>query len=116
MAKEIIALRVRPGSGSTNIDVTWLFWLAVPAGQEIALPVGAASVWPGASAAENAAIQAGQVIEEQHGAQWPAGTPAATIKAALVSAFTARQAIVNGQPNPNQYFGVFFDSVTGWSA
>ena len=114
MAKQLIVMRVAKGPGGDN-NVSFLMWLAVASGREVPIP-GAVSQWTGASAAENTAIAAGQVIEEPYSIQYPVTMTKAQIEADLVSRFTARQAQIAALPNPNQFFGVFFDSATGWSA
>jgi hypothetical protein len=114
MAKQIIVQRIEKGPGGDN-NVGVVAWFAVAAGREIPI-ANAVSVWPGASVAENAAIAAGQVIEESYSAQYTLTTTKAQIQADLVAKFNARQAQITARPNPNLFFGVFFDSVTGWSA
>src|SRR5712664_4038151 len=101
MAKQIIVLRVGKGPGG-DLDINYLFWLAIPVGQEILIP-NAASAWTGASAAENTALANGTVIEEAYETQVPSGTTKATIQTGLVTRFNARQAQINARQNPNQY-------------
>jgi hypothetical protein len=115
MAKQAIILTVARGSGG-DVDVTWLFWLPVPAGQQIPLTLTTVSAWTGATAVDNTAIQNGTVIEEVHEAQFPVSMTKAQIQAAIVAAYNTRTAQFAARQNPNQYFGIFFDSVTGWSA
>jgi hypothetical protein len=115
MAKQIIIQRVAKGPGG-DLDIQYLFWLAVPTGQEIPLAATVTSAWTGASALENTALQNGTVIEEAHETQVPTGTTKAAIENGLLNHFNNRQAQLNARQNPNQYYGVFFDSVTGWSA
>jgi hypothetical protein len=115
MAKEIIILRVTTGpGGDTNVGLA--AWFAVAAGREIPPTRTVTSAWPDASAAEVAAIQAGQVIEEVYSFQYPVTFTKAQIQTDLVSKWNARAAQIAARPNPNQFFGVFFDSVSGWSA
>lgn len=114
MAKQIIVQRIEKGPGGDN-NVGVVAWFAVAAGREIPI-ANAVSIWSGASASENAAIAAGQVIEESYSAQYTLTTTKSQIQADLVAKFNARQAVITARPNPNLFFGVFFDSVTGWSA
>lgn len=114
MAKEVVVLRTFLGPGGDR-NVNFLLWLSVPAGSEIPIP-GGTSDWAGASAAENTAIANGQILEEVYSTQYPQTMTVAQIKADLVSRYNARQAQVTARPNPNQFYGVFFDSVSGWSA
>jgi hypothetical protein len=114
MAKQVIILRVERGPGGDN-NVNYLMWLAVAASRETPI-TGAVSAWAGASTAENTAIAAGQVIEEPYSSQYPTSMTKAQVQAALLAQFNARQAVITARPNPNLFFGVFFDSVSGWSA
>lgn len=109
MAKEIIALdQSQAGTGMFTVRVA--FWVTMA--QPVPVP-NATSAWQGASAGDLAAIQAGTILEVVLGFTFPNGTPAATIKSVLQSAYTALQA---GIPSKGQYYGIFFDSVNGWSA
>jgi hypothetical protein len=110
MAKQIIALN--QSSNGTEVSYGVAFWYSIASGL---LPQTAGSVWTGASAPENAAIQAGSVKEEVQSFSFPVGTPIAAIKAVLQQAWAERNQQINGM-GPNAVYGVFFDSVTGWSA
>lgn len=110
MAKQIIALQ--QSSNGTDVSYQVAFWFPITSGAQTQT---AGSAWTGASAAENQAIQNGSVKEEIVGYTFPVGTPATAIKAILQQAWTERNAQINGV-GPNQFYGVFFDSVTGWSA
>lgn len=114
MAKQIIVQRIEKGPGGDN-NIGVVGWFAVAAGREVPI-ANAVSVWTGASPSENAAIAAGQVIEEAYSAQYPITMTKAQIQADLVAKFNARQAVITARPNPNLFFGTFFDSVSGWSA
>jgi|SRR6185437_326340 len=110
MAKQIIALT--KSTDGTTLSVTAAMWFPITAG---AKPVTANSAWTGASAAENTAIQNGSVLEEVRTFSFSVGEAAATIKATMQQAWTARNGQLNGI-GPNVYNGIFFDSATGWSA
>jgi hypothetical protein len=113
MAKQIIVLRTNVGpGGDTNVNV--LGWYAVTTQKAVPI-VNGVSIWSGASGPENAAIAAGTVVEEAYQIQYPSTYSTAQIKADLISKWTARQSAITAQPNPNAYFGIFFDSSTGWS-
>lgn len=114
MAKQIIVLDVSRLNGS-DINVHWLFWLYPAAGREVPLATGT-SQWRNATVPELDAIKAGTVVEEGYNSQWPAGATKAKIQADLVAAYTARAAAFAALMNPNQYYGVSYDSGTGWSA
>lgn len=110
MAKQIIALSKLTNGAEDNLTIA--FWYVISAGAQQRTN---GSVWTGASTAENTAIQAGTVLEEIESFQFPVGAAAATIKDVLNKHWTTRNAQLNGI-GPSQYFGVFFDSVAGWSA
>jgi hypothetical protein len=110
MAKQIIILGVSTDPVINNVSA--VFWFPITSGKLITAGV---SAWSGASAAENAAIQSGSVLEEQRNFQFPTGTPTATMKAFLQQYFTSRNTQISGV-GPAQFNGVFDDSVTGWSA
>lgn len=110
MAKQIIVLGTSQNGTTQSISAT--FWYAITSSPQTRT---AGSVWAGASAAENTAIQAGTVLEEVQSFQFPVGTATATIKDVLNKAWTQRNNALGGI-GPAQYNGVFFDSATGWSA
>jgi hypothetical protein len=114
MAKEIIVLDVSTGPGG-DLSVNVLAWFAVPVANQAPKP-GAASLWRGAAAADTANLQSGAVLEESYNFQFAQGTTKVAIQAYFVNAYNARAAVIAALPNPNQFYGVFFDSVTGWSA
>jgi hypothetical protein len=114
MAKQIIILETNPADGGTNSTLVVL-WVAVPLARRVPRP-NAQSKWEGASAADVTAIQDGSILEEVHNVRVPASYTAAETKAVLEKFRTDRVAWLGAQPNKVQYAGVFFDSVTGWSA
>jgi len=115
--KRVIALSVQPNGSS--IIITAAFWYNITSG--ITPKPTASSQWiaspnsPGASTADNTAIQNGTVIEEVELFPFPLGVQPTTIKDVLVSRWTVRNGELNGQ-GPDIYYGIFNDSVTGWSA
>lgn len=111
MAKEIIALS--QDSDGTNQTIQFAMWYQITSGVEPRPTF--VSAWTGASAADNTALQNGTVKEEIYVHTFPIGTPAANIKAVVNQAWTQRNAQLNGIGR-NQFYGVFFDSATGWSA
>lgn len=114
MAKQIIILEVKKGPGG-DMNVRWLFWLAVAANAQQPLP-GAISAWRGAQAADITAIQSGAVLEEDYTSQWVPGATKAQIQADLVARGNARQAEITALSNPLKFYGVFWDTSGGWSA
>jgi hypothetical protein len=109
-AKQIVVLGQT--QSATQITVNVVFWYPITAG---ALPRSAGSLWNGASAAENTAIQNGTVLEESQSFSFPVGTATTTIKDVLNKAWTQRNNALGGT-GPNQFNGIFFDSIAGWSA
>ncbi len=110
MAKQIIILRVAPITPD-QINVQFAMWFPVTAG--VKFPQGSGSVWTEASAAESAAIQAGDVVEITESLSLPAGLAPPAVKAALQQHYQNRLAQFR---QPGQFYGAFFDSLTGWSA
>jgi hypothetical protein len=113
MAKQIIVLDVDGISRGGEITVHYLLWLTT------ALPVakpGIQSQWSGASGAEVAALAAGTTIEEGYSRSFPISYTTAQIKAYLNAHFASRQNFLTGAPQPGEFFGVFYDSGTLWSA
>jgi hypothetical protein len=110
MAKQIIIL----GVSTTPIlnTISCVFWFPIATGIKTVTGV---SVWSGASAAENLAIQAGTVLEEQTNFQFPVGFAVASIKAFLLQYWTNRNSQLAGA-GPGQFANVYDDSITGWSA
>src|SRR6185437_3509073 len=108
-AKQIIVLG--ESQNGTTVTIQAAFWYPITAG---ALAQTKGSVWTGASAAENTAIQNGSVLEEVQNFTFPVGATPTTIKDVLNKAWTQRNTALAGI-GPNQFNGIFFDSVTGWS-
>lgn len=113
--KQIIVLETNPADGGQN-TLKVVFWYAIAANRQIARPDISASAWSGASAAEVQALKDGTVQEEVRFISVPASSTTAEIKATVNKAYTDRAAYLSAQPFKLQYAGVFFDSVTGWSA
>jgi hypothetical protein len=99
--------------GALSLDT--LFRFLVPVNQRVARPDIVGSVCRVATAEENAAVQSGEYIEERTQQRFPIGTPVATIKSFLESAWTSRKAYLDSLPNQNQYYGVGWNG-TAWSA
>jgi hypothetical protein len=110
MAKQIVVLGAAQNSLWTNVIVAT--WFPITSG---AKTVTTGSVWGLASAGENAAIQAGTVLEESNSFQFPTNLPVANVKAFLLQYWNNRNAQINGI-GPGLYQNVFDDSITGWSA
>jgi hypothetical protein len=99
-----------PAAGREHA-VQCAFWFPIASGQ---LPQTSGSAWAGASAAEHAAIQSGDVIERVETVSFPTGLAVANMKATLQSEWINKNAIIAGF-GPNLYNGIYFDSATGWS-
>ena len=113
MAKQIIVLSTAKGPNGTDTSVRVAAWFYPAAGREVPMP-NASSVFRNATIAEIQAIQAGTVIEETYEILYPSGTSVTAIKADLVSRYNARAAVIAAIPNPNQWYGVYYDGT--WSA
>lgn len=110
MSKRIINLGA--SVSGTNLIVNAVFWYPITSGAKTQTN---GSLWSGASAVENTAIQNGTVLEEQQNYSFPLGTSGPAIEAQLLQAWINRNAQINGQ-GPALFANVFNDSVTGWSA
>lgn len=113
MAKQVIVLETNASDGGF-ITVRAAMWF--PLTNPIAQAPSLESAWPGRSQAEVDALRAGTVKEEVRQFQFPTGTSTAAMKTQLQADYTARATWLAAQPPMGQYFGVFFDSATGWSA
>ena len=118
MAKQVIILRTAKGPGGDD-DVEFVYWIPVVAARRVPI-AGAVSVWSGAAAGDNTKIQSGEILEIKDRCQFPAVMTSAQIKADLEARWAAKKAEIDAMPNPNRFFGVFWDpAVTannGWSA
>jgi len=108
MAARIIIL----GSSINSVFLTanCVFWYPITSGQKATTGV---SAWPGASAAENAAIQNGSILEETITFPFPTGLPVPNLQAFLLQYWTNRNAQINGV-GPGLYANAGYDSVSGW--
>lgn len=113
MAKKIIVLDTNSSDGGF-ISIRAALWF--PLANPIVQPPSTDSAWPGRSQAEVDALRSGVVREEVRHFVFAVGTSTAVMKAALEADWSARAAFLATQPPPGQFFGVFFDSATGWSA
>lgn len=115
MAKQIVVLETNPADGGF-INIRCCFWFPVTVGQELPRPDLVASAWKAAAPGDLSALQAGTILEEVNSYRYPSSFTAANIKTELVAAYNARKAYLLSIPFQGQYYGVFFDSVAGWSA
>ncbi len=109
MTTQIIILGSSINSVFTTVNL--VFWFPITAGAQAASGV---SAWPKASAAENAAIQAGTILEEQQTFQFPTGMTAAQMENYCLQYWTNRNAQLNGQ-GPGMFANVGYNG-TAWVA
>src|SRR5262245_37316559 len=113
MAKEIIILDVLRGPGGDR-SIRCALWFPIPLARRVPKP-GATSIFRNALAAEITDLQTGAVIEEVYDFQVPGATTAAQIKTFLEAKWSARNTEISNLPDPNQFYGIFWDG-TVWSA
>ena len=113
MAKDIIILDVNAGDGGFN-TVKCCFWIPNP--NPVPRPAGVTSAYANADASEVAAIQAGSVIEEVRSFSFPNTLSQAQVEANLLAMYNARKTWYAAQVPPGKFYGIYHDSVTGWSA
>jgi hypothetical protein len=112
MSKQIIVMGVGISNGLW-VPSDCLFWFPITSGKQ---PQTAGSAWTGASAAENAAIQSGAVLEERTTIQLPYNNDATANETSLLQYWTNRNAQINGR-GPAQAQGTYYDPASGgWTA
>jgi hypothetical protein len=112
MAKQVIVMGVGISNGLW-VSSDCLFWYPITSGKQ---PQTAGSAWTGASAAENAAIQSGSVLEERTSIAMPYNNDASSNESALVQYWTNRNAQIAGR-GPTQAQGTYYDPAGGgWVA
>lgn len=94
---------------SFGFTVQAYFWNVTASG---VLQSGRLSAWPGASAAENSAIAAGNIVERPYTDTAPIGTSLVTEEQRLVLWWTAYQNELAGGIQPGAFNGNYYD--TGW--
>jgi hypothetical protein len=108
MASKLIIILESPRANSYR----YALWADVPAArQSMYAQVGKVSAWKGASAPENAAIAAGQVVESVDQFDVAPGTTIASVQATLLAAQAAYQASITSA-NPWNRYGTFHDGVS----
>lgn len=110
MASKIIILERTDIPSDLNFNV--LFWADVPAARQsfYANPT-ATSQNKQATAGELSALQSGAIVEKVQKFNFLAGTPIATIQAALIDAFNTYQTYINTY-NPWVRYGTKWDGTT----
>lgn len=107
-AKQILILDTSaPTSNTWSVNVA--FWLTT------AQPIKttASSVFTQVTAAENAAIAAGNFIEVRRNYTFATSYPTASVKAEIQADYTSAQATLASSIQPAQYYGIFYNG--GWS-
>lgn len=112
MAREITILEVIPNDVGDQI-VRFAMWFYPPVANQVPKP-GASSSWRGASATDTTNIQSGAIVEEVRTTTFNNNMTLAAFKTYLQNVYTARANTLNSQPNPNSYYGQFFDGAI-WS-
>lgn len=107
MAKQVIALSKSEAGILTTYEVA--FWFPITTGAEAQTN---GSVWSGASAAENTAIQNGSVREKVESFSFPTGVAASVIEGFLQQYWTNMNAQINGV-GPKQIYGSYYDPAAG---
>lgn len=111
--KKIVILGNSLGANG-DLDLTVLFRLTCPATIQQAMP-GAVSQIPGATAAEDAEVASGAVLEQTWEGQLPKSLTLAQIRTGLVTEFNRRQAALDARALASRYVGAYWDGST-WTA
>jgi len=109
MANQIIILGSNINSVFTTVNM--VFWYPITTG---AAAISGISAWPKASTAENAAIQAGTILEEQQTFQFPTGFTTAQMEEYCLQYWTNRNAQLGGQ-GPGMFANTGYNG-TAWVA
>lgn len=116
MAKQVVVLESNQLDPLT-MNVRYLLWITKT--KAIPLP-NAVSQWTGANASETQALKDGTVVEIPKSRTFAVSGTAAALKSQIQSVlaadYTATQAASDSVTQSGQFYGVFFDSSTGWSA
>lgn len=113
MAKQIIALETQKFTSGDTL-LRFAMWFPIALARQVPRP-GAVSEWRDALAADNALLVSGAVLEETRTVVIPVGTGTPAVKGILIAMYNVRAAEIAALPNPNQFYGVFYDG-TVWSA
>jgi hypothetical protein len=115
-AKEIIDLNSTANPGTATVTMNYLYWFSTaypnPLPCTLAVTNGGVttntgcpqSVWPGASAAENASIVAGTTVETYGQLVVPAATASSAVTALVIAQWNAMQAGFAGNLLAGGYF------------
>ena len=78
---------------SVMLTLNLVFWYQITSGPKA---ISGISAWPGASTAENTALQSGAILEEVTSFSFPVGVSVASIEAFLQQYWSNRNAQING--------------------
>ena len=109
--KKIIILLTGQVPNQPTLKVEAIFWLTVQAGREVEI-AGYDSRYADATQEETDALRDGSVIEQSGSWNYPDNWTNAQIKADLVTRHGTAQAHLDAQPNPNQFYGAYWDGST----
>lgn len=115
MAKQIVILETNTDNGGA-FSVRLVFWFPIVAGKQVPIPALTKSLWTGASAAEITALQNGSVVEELRNFSFAKTETTANIKLFLAKAYADRKTYLDSLPFVGQFYGIYLDDTTGWSA
>jgi hypothetical protein len=118
MAKQIHVLDQQTGSDDGTRTIRCVFWYPViGVTRQIPIP-GFKSNAPAAnvSVQDQADLESGALLEEMLVFAFPTSYTTAQMKALINQRYTDKAAAIAADPAKRAFYGVFFDSVTGWSA
>ena len=105
--KEIIILEVA-ATDVGDTQVRFVLWFYIPAANQVPKP-GVRSLWRDASTQDNTNLQTGAVVEESRTIVFPLGMEVDAMKAYLVNVYNVRSTAISALPNPNTFYGSFYD-------
>jgi hypothetical protein len=126
MATQIIILNVANLGNASQLQVSGVFWLVVPAALVLAAPGATTAVPPstavdstngvpwGYTAAELNALHAGTTVEQSFSSSYGAADSNATIKSDIFAKFNASQAALAIVAGAVKFIGARFDGAA-WS-
>lgn len=115
MARQITVLEQFFGDAGTRI-INLVFWYPI-AVQAARVPKPSfKSAAPTVTPQEQADLEAGVVREEVLSMQFPTSYNTTQLKAEINARYTDKATAVATEPAVRAFYGVLFDSVTGWSA
>lgn len=116
MAKQIHILE-QSGVQDGQRTIKCVFWFPIAGAAKVPKP-GYVSFAPAVnvSAADQSALEDGSVLEETVLIPFPTSYSTTQLKAIINARYTDRAAALALAPAARAFYGVFYDSVTAWSA